>query len=83
MVAKRCDIKHFAHIYMQMPPDILKIPNRWNQIDDFGWLKSEQSPHFSLLIESERLKDDIWGDIVSDEHRLSLDDVLKIVNVRP
>ncbi|KAF2130141.1 tubulin-specific chaperone c [Dothidotthia symphoricarpi CBS 119687] len=68
--------------YVQTMPEISKISNQWDQIDDFGWLKSEPSPHFTLLTESKWTKNEVWEDVGSDQQQLSLDDVLKIVNVR-
>lgn len=29
--------------------------NQWDQVDDFGWLKVERSPNWSVLPEAERV----------------------------
>jgi len=34
--------------------------NLWDQVEDFGWLKKQASPHWSVLPEDERLSDDAW-----------------------
>ncbi|OLL25359.1 Tubulin-specific chaperone C [Neolecta irregularis DAH-3] len=34
--------------------------NLWDQVEDFGWLKKQASPHWSILPEEERLSDDAW-----------------------
>ncbi len=31
-----------------------RSPNNWNLVDDFNWLSSEPSPHWSVIAESER-----------------------------
>lgn len=56
-------------------------PNQWDQIDDFKWLKSEPSPHWSILPTSARTKDSIWKDVVPGGPSLSLDEILKAVAV--
>jgi hypothetical protein len=53
--------------------------NQWNQIDDFKWLKVEASPNFSLLVESERVKDDVWREKVLGERDGDIDEILKMV----
>jgi hypothetical protein len=30
------------------------VKNQWDQIDDFKWLKAEQSPNWRVLPEAER-----------------------------
>lgn len=64
-----------------MPPEISKTTNHWDQVDDFGWLKAEPSPHFSLLGKSEWPRDEVWEEIGSDEPHSSVDGLLKALNV--
>jgi hypothetical protein len=64
-----------------MTPDIEQSVNRWDQIDDFKWLKAEPSPHFSILPAAERVSDEIWREQVPRGDK-SVDDTLKAVNVR-
>ncbi|RAL61967.1 hypothetical protein DID88_002456 [Monilinia fructigena] len=40
------------------------VENQWDQVDDFKWLKVEHSPNWSILPEEERLKEEIWTDVV-------------------
>lgn len=61
---------------------MLQTTNQWDQIDDFKWLKAEPSPHFSILPESDRVKDDVWRDKVPGGHDVSLNDILKAVHTR-
>jgi len=30
-------------------------PGMWNQVDDFGWIKKQQSPNWRIIPESERV----------------------------
>jgi len=56
-------------------------PNQWDQVDDFKWLKSEPSPHWSVLPPEQRIKDDVWKDVVPGGPGLGLDEILKAVAV--
>ena len=29
-------------------------PGMWNQVDDFGWIKKQQSPNWRVIPEAER-----------------------------
>jgi hypothetical protein len=61
-------------------PTILQTTNHWSEIDDFKWLKIEASPNFSLLAESERIKEEVWRDKVVDSE--DLDDVLRVLGIQ-
>ena len=50
--------------------------NLWNQVDDFKWLKSEPSPHWKVLEESERIDEMIWREIVPGKPGMGVKDVL-------
>ncbi|KAF2252645.1 TBCC-domain-containing protein [Trematosphaeria pertusa] len=62
-------------------PEISTTANQWDQIDDFKWLKSEPSPHYSILSEEDRVSEGVWKDTVPGGHNVSLDDVLRAVTV--
>jgi hypothetical protein len=53
--------------------------NQWDQVDDFKWLKAEQSPHWNILGEEARVKDEIWKGVVAEYTGLSIEDILKAV----
>ncbi|KAL5114377.1 hypothetical protein ACEQ8H_007726 [Pleosporales sp. CAS-2024a] len=58
----------------------LQTANHWSEIDDFKWLKVEPSPNFSLLVESERIKEDVWrSEVMDNEH---LNHVLEVIRTR-
>lgn len=65
-----------------MTPDMAQSENQWNQIDDFKWLKAEQSPHFTILPEPERVAEEVWKNVLSSGDDVSLDAILKDVGVR-
>ncbi|KAL1800210.1 hypothetical protein ACET3X_000552 [Alternaria dauci] len=62
-------------------PEIEQSANRWDQIDDFKWLKAEPSPHFNILPASERVSEDVWREKVPGNDE-SLDDTLKAVGIQ-
>jgi len=41
--------------------------NLWDQVDDFKWLKAEQSPNWTVMPKEERLSDDTWLQTLSGE----------------
>ncbi len=56
--------------------------NKWNQIDDFKWLKSEPSPNWSVLPREDIVPDDIWRDVVPGGPGWRLDDILRSVGIK-
>ncbi|KAK4447715.1 tubulin binding cofactor C-domain-containing protein [Podospora aff. communis PSN243] len=50
--------------------------NQWDQVDDFKWLKTEQSPNWSVMPEEDRVGVDFWKTTVRG---LSTDSVLDIL----
>lgn len=64
-----------------MAPELRSLQNHWNEIDDFKWLQSEPSPHFSLLPATDRVADEVWKSVVPGGHSVSLDDILRVVKV--
>jgi hypothetical protein len=38
--------------------------NLWNQVDDFDWLRAEQSPHWSEIPPEQRVTNERWGDLI-------------------
>ncbi|KAF7943238.1 hypothetical protein EAE96_011169 [Botrytis aclada] len=57
------------------------VKNQWDQVDDFKWLKAEHSPNWSILPEEERLKEEIWTDVIPGGPGVGLDDILKKVGL--
>lgn len=55
--------------------------NKWDQIDDFKWLKSEPSPNWSILPREDMVPDEIWRDVVPGGPGWSLDDIFRSVGI--
>ncbi len=53
--------------------------NLWDRVDDFKWLKSEPSPHWKVLEESERIEERVWSEIVPGKPGMGVGDVLAAV----
>ncbi|KAF2630102.1 tubulin-specific chaperone-like protein c [Macroventuria anomochaeta] len=54
-IIEDCEGVRFAPLPEELVTDeVRKVENRWDQIDDFKWLKAEQSPNWSILPEGER-----------------------------
>jgi hypothetical protein len=68
---------------VQSTSETSSTPNQYDQIDDFKWLKSEPSPHFSLISPVDYIKEEVWRDTVPGGVNVSLDDVLRAVSVLP
>ncbi|EGC45760.1 tubulin-specific chaperone c [Histoplasma capsulatum var. duboisii H88] len=56
-------------------------PNLWDQVQDFKWIKVEQSPNWSIINESEIVPHDVWENIVPGGPGASVDTILKSVKV--
>ncbi|KLJ05473.1 hypothetical protein EMPG_11052 [Blastomyces silverae] len=56
-------------------------PNFWDQVQDFKWIKVEQSPNWRILKESERVPDDAWANTLSGGPGVSVDTILKTAKV--
>lgn len=57
------------------------MPNMWDQVDDFKWLKEAPSPNWSLLADEDMLQDDIWSSILDGETGASAKDLLRKVGI--
>lgn len=81
-IIEDCSAIRFAPIpRVYMTEDDLQLTNQWSNVDDFKWLRSEQSPHWSPLDPSKRVLDQVWNDTVPGGHDLGVDDILKAANV--
>ena len=55
--------------------------NMWDQVDDFKWLKAEQSPNWAILPEGERVRDEVWREVVPGRPGAGTEDILGAVGV--
>ncbi len=55
--------------------------DQWNRVQDFKWLKQEQSPNWSILPAQDMLENMIWKDIVPGAPGKGTEDILKEVGI--
>ncbi|CAI7677986.1 unnamed protein product [Penicillium pancosmium] len=55
--------------------------DRWNEIEDFKWIKPEPSPNWSLLDPNDAVPEEVWAEIVPGGPGWSLDDILHATNL--
>jgi len=48
-------------------------------VQDFQWIKAEHSPNWSILPEEERVKEEVWLDVVKGTERYGIDEILRVV----
>lgn len=58
-----------------------EVTNMYTQVDDFKWLKAEQSPNWRILDTNQRIADNVWNDIVPGGPNIGVEDILKAVGV--
>jgi tubulin-specific chaperone C len=81
-IIEDCSAIHFAPLPEQYVRGQDKsTENQWNQVDDFKWLRSEPSPNWTTLNMPHRVREEVWRDVVRGGPSLSVDDILKAVNV--
>lgn len=60
----------------------LPTTDQWNQVQDFGWIKAEPSPNWSLLPEDDAVPATLWREVGAvDRPRESLDAMLRAAKV--
>jgi hypothetical protein len=57
------------------------VVNRWGEVDDFKWLRNEQSPNWSRLSEEERVPDHVWTQVVPGGPHAGVEEVLNAVGI--
>ena len=57
--------------------------NQWQHVDDFKWLKAEQSPNWGVLPEEQRLGIDIWKKTFPGTPGEGVNDLLRKVGLDP
>jgi hypothetical protein len=65
----------------QMTDQEEREKNLWDQVDDFKWLKADQSPNWTVLPEEERLKEEVWREAVPGRPGAGTEDILKEVGI--
>jgi hypothetical protein len=65
----------------QMTTQETPVQNQWDRVDDFKWLKAEHSPNWSTLPDEEKLKEEVWTDVVPGGPGVGLEDILKKIHL--
>ncbi|KAL1968231.1 hypothetical protein VTN77DRAFT_2066 [Rasamsonia byssochlamydoides] len=55
--------------------------DRWNQVEDFKWIKAEPSPNWSILDQNAAVPDEVWAEMVPGGPCWSLEDILRATKV--
>ncbi|CAG7918453.1 unnamed protein product [Penicillium olsonii] len=55
--------------------------DRWSQVEDFKWIKTEPSPNWSLLDPNDAVPEEVWAEIVPGGPGWSLEDILHAIKV--
>jgi len=55
--------------------------NCWERVEDFKWLRAEQSPNWRKLAEGERVEERVWREVVPGGVGVGLGDILKAVGL--
>ncbi|KAL6705297.1 hypothetical protein ACN47E_007107 [Coniothyrium glycines] len=80
-ILEDCEHLRFAYLPEAYSNPDTKTANLWDQIDDFKWLKAEPSPHFRIMPESERIREDVWRSVVQGGDGLEVEDILHAVGI--
>ncbi|KAK2759584.1 hypothetical protein FQN53_008074 [Emmonsiellopsis sp. PD_33] len=62
-------------------PSCRNRTNLWDQVEDFKWIKAEQSPNWKLMDESDTIPENVWTDTVPGGPGVSVDAILKATSV--
>ncbi|KAJ5357627.1 hypothetical protein N7541_004785 [Penicillium brevicompactum] len=55
--------------------------DRWSQVEDFKWIKTEPSPNWSLIDPNDAVPEEVWAEIVPGGPGWSLEDILQAIKV--
>ena len=58
-----------------------EIANKFDQVDDFNWLKAEHSPNWRVLRLEERTTESVCKDIIPGRADINVDDILNATRV--
>ncbi|QDS77869.1 hypothetical protein FKW77_000251 [Venturia effusa] len=55
--------------------------NRWNQVQDFQWIKAEHSPNWSEIPTEGRVADSSWKEVVGADEGVEIDEIMQKIRV--
>lgn len=58
-----------------------QVENMWENVDDFKWLRNEQSPNWDILKAEQRVSGEVWEKVTSGGEHVGTDEVLNAVGV--
>lgn len=61
--------------------DTEETEDKWNQVDDFKWLKAEHSPNWCVIPEREMVQEKVWKEVVPGAPGKGAEDILKEVGI--
>jgi hypothetical protein len=59
------------------------LQNHWDQVDDFKWLKVDQSPNWCKMPEEGRIQNEIWTEVVPGQPGKGPADIMRQVGLTP
>jgi hypothetical protein len=62
-IIEDCSGIRFAPLDWEIGGEWENVRNLWDQVDDFKWLKSEHSPNWEVMAESEKVPRRAWEGI--------------------
>lgn len=81
-ILEDCSAIRFAPLpHAYMTEEDRNVENKWSNVDDFKWLRNEQSPHWSPMDPSKRVAEKIWRHVVPGGPDLSVENILDAVNL--
>ncbi|KAF2717639.1 TBCC-domain-containing protein [Polychaeton citri CBS 116435] len=81
-IIEDCEKLHFAPLPEHYMTKIdQQVDNHWEKVDDFKWLRTEPSPHWSPLDMPHRVLPEVWRDVIPGGPGLGSEDILKAVNI--
>lgn len=81
-IIENCDAICFAPLpQAYMLENDKQVENKWSDVDDFKWLRGEQSPHWSVLAPEKRVAEQVWRVIALDGPKTSVQNALDAVNM--
>jgi len=82
-IIEDCSAVRFAPLPdLYLRDEDAEVRSQWSEVDDFKWLRSEPSPNWSVMEAEQRVRKDIWKDVVPGGPDLGVEDVLKAVGVQ-
>ncbi|KAF2237467.1 TBCC-domain-containing protein [Viridothelium virens] len=81
-IVERCEGISFAPLPETYTKEFQRqTTNKYDQVDDFNWLKAERNPHWRVLPPAERTEESVWRKIVPREADINVENILQVTKV--